>query len=290
MLYSMTGYGKAKKEFASQSVSAEVKSLNSKGFDLRTRIPLQYQPKDILIRKLLRTKVMRGKVDFYLNVTSTTDAEHQINNKAFEYYYDQLAQLASKNGFTPDNILYTVTRMPNVIVPNEEEVSEDSWKEVLSVIHEAIEAFTAFRTEEGEVLAKDIEMRIQLIEKLLGEVEPHEAERLKKVKERVYNNLEQGRLNGKIDENRFEQEMIYYLDKLDITEEKVRLKQHCTYFLDAMKKDEKTKGKKLNFILQEIGREINTLGAKANSAALQRIVIQMKDEADKIKEQLANIM
>lgn len=290
MLYSMTGYGKARKEFQNRAVSVELKSLNGKEFYLKMRLPLQYQPREISIRRMLHTAIIRGKVDLRLNITSNVDTEYSIDTTTFEHYYDKLSQLASEKGFEPSNILYAITRMPNVIVSNKDKTSEESWQEVLSVLEEALVNFNDFRMKEGEALATDIEMRVKLIQHLLEKMKPYEAERIEKLRERIYTNLEQAKLRGRIDENRFEQELVYYLDRLNITEEKVRLKQHCSYFLEVMKAKSKTKGKKLSFILQEMGREINTIGSKANFVDLQRIVIQMKDEAEKVKEQLANIM
>lgn len=290
MLYSMTGFGRAEKTTPSQRIVVEIKSINSKSFDLRTRISSQYQSKEIELRKLINKNLVRGKVDLTLMVENTLENDHAINKQAFDNYYKDLLEIANKNDINHGDLLYTVTRLPGVIVQNNEAVDENAWEAVLEVVEEALVALNDFRAEEGSATLEDIQSHINAIETLLHKVDPAEEERIEKIKARLLSSLEQLKAKNKVDENRLEQEMIYYLDKFDLNEEKVRLQQHCTYFIEELGKDVKSKGKKLNFILQEIGREINTLGSKANSAVIQRIVIQMKNEADKIKEQLANIL
>lgn len=290
MLYSMTGFGRAKKNFEKQVITVEIKSLNSKGLDIRTRLAAQYQSKEIELRKKVQEAVVRGKVDIVLSVESIGDTDYKIDQNAFQNYYNQLNELTGAYGLPQGDILYTVTRLPGVIVQNTDEVDETLWEEVLETLDQAIENFNSFRIEEGAAMLKDIELRIENVAQLLEQVEPFEANRLEKMRTRLLTNLEQAQLNGKIDDNRFEQEMTYFLDKFDLTEEKIRLSQHCVYFKEIIGNKDNSKGKKLGFILQEMGREINTLGSKANSADLQRIVVQMKDEADKVKEQLANIL
>ena len=292
MLHSMTGYGRSQKTFESQTISVEIKSINSKTFDLRVRLPLHYHSKEIEVRRMLNTELIRGKVDFTLSVTGNGDSDFKIDNIAFQSYYNQLSELSGNFGIDKGDLLYTITRMPGVVLQNDEDVSDDEWSKIESVLKEAIKKVNAFRLQEGTALFADMHMRIEQILSLLKQVEPLEVGRLEKVKQRLNSNLEQFLPGVKIDENRFEQEVLYYLDKLDITEEKTRLSQHCTFFKEicADTKDSLDKGKKLNFIIQEIGREINTLGSKANFAEIQRIVVNMKDEADKIKEQIANIL
>lgn len=286
----MTGFGRAKKSFDKQVITIEIKSLNSKGLDIRTRLAAQYQSKEIELRKKVQDAVVRGKVDIALSVESIGDSDYKIDHNAFQNYYNQLNELTGTYGLPKGDILYTVTRLPGVIVQNTDEIDENLWAEVLDVLEEAIQNFNGFRTDEGAAMLKDIELRITNVAKLLEQVEPFEANRLEKIRARLLSNFEQAQLNGKIDDNRFEQEMTYFLDKFDLTEEKIRLSQHCVYFNEVINSSNNSKGKKLGFILQEMGREINTLGSKANSADLQRIVVQMKDEADKVKEQLANIL
>lgn len=287
----MTGYGRSQSVHQDQSITVEIKSINSKSFDVRTRLPLHYQSKEMELRRLLNQRLKRGKVDLNLNVLSNSHTDYKIDSHAFEAYFYQLQELSGNLGIDKGDLLYTVSRLPGVVVQNEDEVSNEEWSFVKTAVEKALDQLQNFRTEEGAAMQADMTGRIEQISELLGEVPQHEAKRIERVRERLQNNLDQFRNNNKIDENRFEQELIYYIDKLDITEEKTRLQQHCQYFLQVID-DEKleTKGKKLNFIIQEIGREINTLGAKANYADLQRIVVQMKDEADKIKEQLSNVL
>lgn len=290
MLYSMTGFGRAEKTTSSQRIVVEIKSINSKSFDLRTRISAQYQSKEIELRKLINNNLIRGKVDLTLTIENTLENDHAINKQAFGNYYKDLLEIVNKYAISSGDLLYTVTRLPGVIVQNNEAVDEKAWETVLEVIEEALTALNDFRAEEGSATLEDIQSHINAIENLLRQVDPAEEERIEKIRTRLLSSLEQLQAKNKVDENRLEQEMIYYLDKFDLNEEKVRLQQHCTYFIEELEKEVQSKGKKLNFILQEIGREINTLGSKANSAVIQRIVIQMKNEADKIKEQLANIL
>ena len=290
MLYSMTGFGRAEKTTPSQRIIVEIKSVNSKSFDLRTRISTQYQSKEIELRKLINNNLMRGKVDLTLTVENTLENDHAINKKAFSNYYKNLKEVAEEHKIEKGDLLYTITRLPGVIIQNNDAVDNNAWKLILEVVEEALVSVNDFRTEEGKATLEDIQSHINNIAQLLRDVDPAEEERVEKIKARLLSSLEQLQVKGKVDENRLEQEMIYYLDKFDLNEEKVRLQQHCTYFSEELEKEVKSKGKKLNFILQEIGREINTLGSKANSATIQRLVIQMKNEADKIKEQLANIL
>ncbi len=292
MLHSMTGYGRIQKSFDNHTVTVEIKSINSKTFDLRVRLPMVYQSKEIELRRLLGNELIRGKVDFSLHLSGTANADFRIDSSSFEAYFNQLNEISGNLGLEKSDLLYTITRLPGVVVQNDADVSDEEWSELEKLILEAVKKTNAFREQEGIVLMNDMTMRIDTILSLLTQVEPFEKDRIEKVRQRIAGNFEQFVPAGKIDENRFEQEILYYLDKLDITEEKTRLLQHCNFFQQvcADKKDSLDKGKKLNFIIQEIGREVNTLGSKANFAEIQRIVVMMKDEADKIKEQLANIL
>lgn len=287
----MTGFGRARQEFADgRVVTVELKSVNSKAMDLRLRLPNLYQSKEIELRQILGAALTRGKVDFNLHIENTQQTDFSINRTAFDLYYYQLLEIAGNAGIPHGDMLYTVTRMPGVIVSSENEINEEHWQQILDVLQEAIRQFNQFRATEGAVLQQDMKQRVSLIGEYLDAVTPHEKERVQTTRDRLWQNLEQAQLSGKIDVNRYEQEIIYYLEKLDITEEKTRLRQHCVYFLEELDHPTESQGRKLNFILQEMGREINTLGSKANHAAIQRIVVQMKDEAEKIKEQLANIL
>ena len=292
MLHSMTGYGRIQKSFDNHTVTVEIKSINSKTFDLRVRLPMLYQSKEIELRRLLGNELIRGKVDFTLQLSGSANSDFRIDSSNFDAYFNQLNEIAGNLGLDKGDLMYTITRLPGVVVQNDGDISEEDWAEMEVLIMEAIKKTNAFREQEGLVLMNDMKMRIDMILSLLIQVEPFEKERIERVRQRISNNFEQFIPAAKIDENRFEQEILYYLDKLDITEEKTRLLQHCNFFQQvcANKKDSLDKGKKLNFIIQEIGREINTLGSKANFADIQRIVVMMKDEADKIKEQLANIL
>ncbi len=292
MLHSMTGYGRIQKSFDNFTVTVEIKSINSKTFDLRVRLPMLYQSKEIELRRLLGNELIRGKVDFNMHLSGSANSDFRIDSSTFEAYFNQLNEISGNLGLDKGDLLYTITRLPGVVVQNDGDVNEDEWAQLELLIMEAVKKTNAFREQEGLVLTNDMKMRIETILSLLIQVEPFEKERIEKVRQRISGNFEQFIPAGKMDENRFEQEILYYLDKLDITEEKTRLLQHCNFFQQVCvdKKDSLDKGKKLNFIIQEIGREINTLGSKANFAEIQRIVVMMKDEADKVKEQLANIL
>lgn len=290
MLQSMTGFGRAEKNTTTQQIVVEIKSVNSKSFDMRIRLAQRFASKEMLIRKLINDRLLRGKIDLNITVDSTENNEHSINQQVFNNYYKSIISIREQNNIDAGDLLQTILRLPGVVEPSNDRVDEAQWKIVEQTLIEAIEALIEFRSTEGKATAIDIKNHITNIAELLTNVDPEEVERIEKIRNRLLNSLEQLQVKGKIDENRLEQEMIFYLDKFDLNEEKVRLKQHCDYFLKEMSSDALSKGKKLNFILQEIGREINTMGSKANSASIQRIVIQMKNEADKIKEQLANIL
>lgn len=286
MIQSMTGYGKAVAECSDKKITIEIRSLNSKTLDLNTRLPYLYKEKELEIRKILSEKLQRGKVDFSINteVTSLSKAQ-QINPEIIKAYIEEFRQVV------PDasdaELLAIVMRLPDVMVFTSKEIDEAEWGHALDLILKAIENLSQFRLDEGKVLELEFVQRINIILDLLKKVEPFEKERIQTLKERFTKNLEE--LTAEYDQNRFEQELIYYLEKLDITEEKVRLKNHCEYFLENLKSPE-SEGKKLGFICQEIGREINTLGSKSNHSEMQKIVVQMKDELEKVKEQVLNIL
>ena len=291
----MTGFGKSVLEMDTKKLTVEIKSLNSKQLDINTRIAGPYREKELEIRAELSRAIERGKVDFSIYVDSIGEvAGMAINKPLVRKYYRDLRELAIELN-EPDNLalLPVIARMPEVIKAEREELDETEWQQVISAIREALAQFDAFRLQEGALLEKDMVKRVAIILQLLQEVEPFEKRRIVLLRERMMRNQAEYREANtnteKFDENRFEQEMFYFLEKLDITEEKVRLRKHCDYFGETLA-DPASNGRKLGFIMQEIGREINTLGSKANDADMQKIVVQMKDELEKIKEQMLNIL
>lgn len=285
----MTGYGRSTGQYEDKLITVDLKSLNSKFMDLRIRVPQNYRSKEAEIRQIINDALTRGKVELNIDVKSENGAEVQtINHRLFKSYFNDINSLQSDLGFDTGDILQTILRIPNVISQEEAAIHEVEWKTVTDTLKNTILEFNKFRLQEGEAMEKDLIIQIKDIENLLSQVDPHEQTRIDKIKERLDKQLEEQLGKDKVDRNRFEQEIIYYLEKIDITEEKVRLAQHCKYFLEILANDKTEKGKKLAFISQEIGREINTLGAKAYSSELQKLVVGMKDNLEKIKEQLAN--
>lgn len=291
MMKSMTGYGKAECELPNKKITIEVKSLNSKQLDINTRMPGLYREKDISIRKVIADILGRGKVEFSMYLESLGEESNAtINAAVVRDYFRQLSAISDElQTGDKKQMLDIIMRLPDTVKVEREELDEEEWKHIISKVKEALHHLNDFRIQEGDALFKDIESNIQSIQRLLPEVEPYEKERLDKVKERIMDNLKELEAAESVDNNRLEQEMIYYLEKLDINEEKVRLANHCVYFLETMKLNEPV-GKKLGFIAQEIGREINTMGSKANHAEIQKIVIQMKDSLERVKEQTLNVL
>jgi len=291
MLVSMTGFGKATCELVNKKLSIEIKSLNSKQLDVNSRMPGYYREKEIAVRNLISKTLVRGKVDFSMYAeVSGVENNSIVNTTLVKAYFDQLSKVSNELGLDNKNeLLSIIMRLPDTLKNEREELNEDEWNVVMVSIQNALNDLIQFRLQEGVTLEKDITERIIEIQKLLTQVEPLEKQRLQKVKERLRSNLVELAEKDTIDENRFEQELIFYLEKMDITEEKVRLAHHLEYFLETVNLDEEV-GKKLGFISQEIGREINTLGSKANDSDMQKIVIHMKDELEKVKEQLLNVL
>ncbi|NOZ45820.1 MAG: YicC family protein [Chlorobi bacterium] len=287
----MTGYGKETCHVLDKKIIIEIRSLNSKQFDLNTKIPSYYKEKELFIRNLLVNKLSRGKIDFNLFVEANNGENvANINEKAISNYYSQLKQIAENLDIKEEqNWFSTLIKLPDVLKSERTVLSNEEWDEVLPSIENAINYLIVFREQDGFSMEQDITKRIYSINNLISEIEVFEEERINNIKNRILVNLAEMENKGNYDKNRFEQELIYYLEKLDITEEKVRLSNHCNYFIENMKSEESV-GKKLGFISQEIGREINTIGSKANNADIQRIVVQMKDELEKIKEQLMNVL
>lgn len=290
MLTSMTGFGKASGTYAEKKITVELKSLNSKQFDLTVKIPQLYREKELTLRAMLAEQLGRGKVDLTIYTEEADgDKKVSINQNLALSYLDELKTLSSKSGLAlSSDVLRTVLNMPDVLQSEKSELDEEEWIAVEGVIKDASAQLQNFRKDEGYRLEKDIQERIENIETLRQEVEPHLADRLKGVRERIEKNIQDLLDEDQGEKNRLEQEIIYYLEKLDITEEHVRLKGHCEYFIETIQNKEMA-GKKLAFISQEIGREINTMGSKANYVPIQKLVVQMKDELEKIKEQLLNI-
>ena len=285
MIYSMTGYGKSVLQLPTKKVTIELKSLNSKNLDLNARMPSIFREKELAIRKILADKLVRGKVDFSIYVEATAeDTSTQINTPVVKQYIEQL-----KNVVDGDEIdmLKMAVRFPDALNTVREEINENEWKSIEAEIHHAIEDLNNYRLNEGKVLEIDFNNRIVTINELLDKVIAMDPERVEGVRERLLKGVEE--LREKYDENRFEQELVYYIEKFDITEEKVRLKNHLNYFTESINSKD-SNGKKLGFISQEMGREINTIGSKSNYAPMQQLVVEMKDELEKIKEQLLNVL
>lgn len=281
----MTGYGKEVIQLPSKTITIEIKSLNSKGLDLNTRVPSAYREKELEIRDLLAKSLQRGKIDFSIFIEVTGEATTtQLNEIVIKQYIKQLANVVNGD---PVELLKMAVRMPDALKTEREEIDEKEYKAILKGTDKALKEINKYRSDEGKVLEKDFLERIKGISKLLDEVIAIDPERIPAVKERLRKAISD--IQEKVDENRFEQEMVYYLEKYDITEEKVRLKNHLDYFEQAIKSED-SNGKKLGFITQEIGREINTIGSKANYAPMQQLVVQMKDELEKIKEQALNVL
>lgn len=285
MILSMTGFGRGEGVFEGKKLTIDIKSLNSKSFDLNIKIPSRYKEKEFEIRKLLNDRVLRGKVDCYVNIESLNNASDvNINHDLVQAYMEELKKAA---GDGPDfEYLKMAIRMPEVISTKSDVLNEDEWIFLIELIEETLTKFENFRRTEGEILQHELSRNIRKIESYLSQVEPYEQIRMDGVKERYRKSLNEF---DQIDETRFYQEMAYYTEKLDIAEEKVRLTQHLKYYLEVMV-DENFNGKKLGFISQEIGREINTLGSKANHAEIQKLVVMMKDDLEKIKEQTLNVL
>lgn len=293
MIKSMTGYGRGECTTANRKITVEIKSLNSKQLDLSARIPSIYREKEYEIRSSVAKALSRGKVDLFVgyeNLQSTAPTGGgSINTEVFTNYYNQIKMMAAEVGYdlAGESLLSTILKMPDVLQTEIVSVPQDESIALLKAAEIAIANIVAFRQQEGAVLMTDLLVRVETIENLMNRVVPFESERIETVRTRLHENLE--KINVSIDTNRFEQEIIYYLEKFDITEEKVRLKQHCDYFRTVAKETEGV-GRKLGFIAQEMGREINTMGSKANHVEIQKIVVEMKDELEKIKEQLLNIL
>ena len=285
MIYSMTGYGKSVLQLPTKKITIELKSLNSKNLDLNARMPSIYREKELAIRKVLADKLERGKIDFSIFVETTAeDTSTQINTPVVKQYINQLKNVVDGSDI---ELLKMAVRFPDALNTVREEIDENEWQAIEKEINIAITDLINHRLDEGKVLELDFKNRVISIENLLDQVIAMDPERIEGVRERLLKGVED--LKEKYDENRFEQELVYYIEKFDITEEKVRLKNHLNYFTESINSKD-SNGKKLGFISQEMGREINTIGSKSNYASMQQLVVQMKDELEKIKEQLLNVL
>ena len=283
MIQSMTGYGKAEVQLENKKVTIEIRSLNSKNLDINARFPTLYKEKEMEVRKWLSGELLRGKIDLVIFAETTGEETYtRINKGVVESYLEQLEGIRKEA-----DILSIAMRLPDVLKTEREELDEEEWQKIEGGISEAIRQLNAFRSSEGNELKRDFEHRVAVLEEKLEEVVSIDPERLDAVRTRLDKAIQD--LKSDVDENRFEQELIYYLEKLDITEEKVRLNKHLSYFLYSLNEKD-SNGKKLGFISQEMGREINTIGSKANFAPMQKVVVEMKDELEKIKEQLLNVL
>ena len=292
MLLSMTGYGRVIRAFGETKITLEIRALNSKLTDIRFKMPSNYKEKEIDLRRTITEQAERGKIDVNIAIDSLSgEGAYIINHELFKRYFTELSQLKKELGIESGDILQAIARLPNIAGGEDTPLSDEQWNETEIALNDALKEFTKFRLREGEAMEKDLHLRNKNILEKLEEVKNFEGERMEKMRQRMRQNLDEYMNKENVDENRFEQEVLFYLEKIDITEEKVRLAQHCR-FLDETLNDKKntSKGKTLNFITQEIGREINTLGSKAYSADIQHVVVAMKDELEKMKEMIANVV
>lgn len=290
MIRSMTGFGTSAIDFENKTITVEIKSVNSKFMDLNLRLPSAYKEKEMELRLELARLLERGKSEVSINIESQEIAKKTvINRQLAKAYYEELRLLDAELGIITPNYLQIILPLPEVMMNDRSVLSEEEFKAVLQAMNKASDAFQNFRKNEGDAITRDLEMRINSIREGLKEIEKYESGRLEIVRRRLQSNLEEFIQLNNIDRNRFEQELIFYIEKFDISEEKVRLISHCDYFIKTMKEDASA-GKKLSFIAQEIGREINTIGSKANDADMQKSVVVIKDELEKIKEQVLNVL
>ncbi len=285
MIQSMTGFGKKVIQLPSKKITLEIKSLNSKGLDVNARMPSAYREKELEIRNIIAKSLVRGKIDFSLYIEiNGEEASTQLNENVLKAYMQQLKELANA---TDAELLQMALRLPDALKTERDDIDEEEYKTIINGLAEALQAINSFRSSEGKVLETDMQLRIANIKNLLENVKKIDPDRKVQIRERLKRAITE--LKENVDANRFEQELIYYLEKFDVTEEKVRLENHLNYFLETLASND-SNGKKLAFITQEIGREINTLGSKANYAPMQQLVVQMKDELEKIKEQSLNVL
>ena len=285
MIQSMTGFGKSNSQLSNKKINIEIKSLNSKNFDLNARIPSQYREKELDLRNLISQSLTRGKVDLSIYVEVTANhTSTKINQDLVKNYMDQLRDIVNASEV---ELLKMAVKMPDALKTEREEIDDSEFKAIETTLKEALKEINQFRTDEGKALEKELKQRVKNIQKILKEIIKMDPDRVEAVRERLRKGVQE--LQEQVDENRFEQELVYYIEKFDITEEKVRLDNHLDYFMENLKSKD-SNGRKLAFISQEMGREINTIGSKSNYAPMQQLVVQMKDELEKIKEQILNVL
>lgn len=291
MVLSMTGYGRAQGHYNEKTITIELRSLNGKTSDIRCKLPFNYKEKELDIRKIVMDEAHRGKFDLTISTDDNgVQSDAGINKNLFKSYYKQLKELEKDLDLGSSDYTQAILRIPNVVQVEGSELDDEEWDVIQSILMESIEGLTKYRIAEGETTETDLTTCITEIQKFLEAIKSHEAPRIEQMKTRLHKIVDDYSQNTNLDRNRLEQEILFYMEKMDINEEKVRLENHCNYFLEELRKKHPLKGRKLSFIAQEIGREINTMGAKAQYTAIQKLVVKMKNELEKIKEQLANIV
>ena len=291
MIFSMTGFGTSKRAFRDKILTIEIKSVNSKSIDIRIRSPFNLREKEHLLRKEVAETAVRGKLDVTLELSSTNSVPvGLINEDLLKSYIDSIKPIAEETGLDTSGIISSLLRIPEVLSSGNNEIDESDWTIISATLDDALDRFQKFKNEEGTAITKDLVNSVSAIEECMDKISQYEDERIDRIRERINGSLEDFLPAESIDKNRFEQELIYFIEKLDFSEEKSRLTQHCKYFKEVIAIDENSKGRTLNFISQEMGREINTLGAKSYHSDIQRLIVVMKDELEKIKEQTANIV
>ncbi|HMT76532.1 MAG TPA: YicC family protein [Saprospiraceae bacterium] len=291
MIFSMTGFGTSKRAFRDKILTIEIKSVNSKSIDIRIRSPFNLREKEHLLRKEVAETAVRGKLDVTLELSSTNSVPvGLINEDLLKSYIDSIKPIAEETGLDTSGIISSLLRIPEVLSSGNNEIDESDWTIISATLDDALDRFQKFKNEEGTAITKDLVNSVSAIEECMDKISQYEDERIDRIRERINGSLEDFLPAESIDKNRFEQELIYFIEKIDFSEEKSRLTQHCKYFKEVIAIDENSKGRTLNFISQEMGREINTLGAKSYHSDIQRLIVVMKDELEKIKEQTANIV
>ena len=292
MLYSMTGFGRTEGMIGNRQIAVEIKSLNGKQLDIFTKLPSFVRAHDIAIRTMLQNELVRGSVEFSLQIKQDGSARPMVvNQEMAAYYYNAMQSIASNLQLNQEHVLATIMQLPEVVAQEQpEQLSDEEWLSIKNFIQSAMEALMQHRLVEGAVIKAGLLANINTIQELLTQIIPLEQDRMERIKQRIQQHIAEHIPADQIDANRFEQELIFYIEKLDFTEEKQRLTQHCIFFKEVVENNEISKGKKLGFILQEVGREINTLGSKANDATIQQLVVKMKDELEKAKEQILNAL
>lgn len=290
MINSMTGFGKATGHYRNSTCTVELRSVNSKQLDLNMRLSSAFREHEPELRRLLNSEVIRGKADLSIYIEGVEEGRmQQLDRTLFDHYFKELSEMADAKGLSKDTLMSDIIRMPDVMRPIKLEVNEEDWPIIREIVTEAISAFQQFRKDEGMQLANDLRTRVENIRALMEQVTPYEPERIATVRQRLEERLQEISTQSELDPGRIEHELVFFIEKYDVTEEKVRLSAHCRYFMETMDSDPQA-GRKLAFIAQEMGREINTLGSKANHAEIQKLVVHMKDELEKVKEQVLNVL